>query len=186
MPLKDDASLLAAVARDRDRRAFESLYDRHHRLVYGLACRMLGDPGDAEELLQLVFMHLWERAGSYDQGRGSAAAWLAVMTRSRCLDRLRKRKRGRFREMSVEESMLEALAGPAPAGPDPRLARALAEGLQKLPSEQQAAVEAVYFQGLTQSEAAQALRLPLGTVKGRLRLAMDKLALALGPWRSES
>jgi RNA polymerase sigma-70 factor (ECF subfamily) len=186
MPLKDDASLLAAVAQDRDRRAFESLYDRHHRLVYGLAYRMLGEAGEAEELMQLVFLHVWERASGYDQGRGSAAAWLAVMTRSRCLDRLRQRKRGRSRELPVEESMLELLAGAAPAGPDPRLVRALAEALPKLPPEQRAAVEAVYFQGLTQREAARTLRLPLGTVKGRLRLAMDKLALSLGPWRSES
>jgi RNA polymerase sigma-70 factor (ECF subfamily) len=185
MPFKDDASLLAAMARDRDRGAFEGLYDRHHRLVYGLAFRMLGDPGEAEELLQLVFLHAWERAGSYDPARGSAAAWLAIMTRSRGLDHLRKRRRGRGRELPAEESLLEALAGPAPAGPDPRVARLVAEALRKLPADQQAAVDAVYYQGLTQAEAAKALRIPLGTVKGRLRLAMEKLALALGPWRSE-
>jgi RNA polymerase sigma-70 factor (ECF subfamily) len=186
MPLRDDASLLAAVARNRDRAAFESLYDRHRRLVYGLACRMLGDGAEADELLQLVFLQLWERAGTFDATRGSAAAWLCVMTRSRCLDQLRRRRRGRQREFAVENQVLEVLAGPAPSGADPALGRAVSEALTALPAAQRSAVEIVFFQGLTHVEAARALKLPVGTVKGRLRLAMDKLALALGTWRSES
>jgi len=82
--------------------------------------------------------------------------------------------------------VLEVLAGPAPSGADPALGRAVSEALTALPAAQRSAVEIVFFQGLTHVEAARALKLPVGTVKGRLRLAMDKLALALGTWRSES
>jgi RNA polymerase sigma-70 factor (ECF subfamily) len=184
MPLGEDASLLSAIARDRDRRAFEGLYDRHHRLVYGLACRMLGDVGEAEDVVQRVFLRAWERADTFDPSRGGAPAWLCVMTRSRCLDRLRQR--GRRREQPMEQALLESLAHAAPGDADPALGQALARALERLPSAQRAAVEAVYFKGLTQAEAAGALKLPLGTLKGRLRLAMDKLAQALGRGQSAS
>ena len=186
MPMGDDASLLKDIAQHRDRRAFEGLYDRHHRLVHGLACRMLGDVGEAEDLVQQVFLAAWQRADSFDAGRGSAAAWLCVMTRSRCLDRLRARSRGRRREQSMPLEVLAAIAPAAAADADPARGRALALALEALPQAQRAAVEAVYYQGLTQAEAARALKLPLGTVKGRLRLAMDKLASALERGRNGS
>ena len=177
MALGEDASLLLDIARDRDRRAFERLYDRHHRLVHGLAWRMLGDPGEAEDVLQLVFLRAWERADSFDPARGSVAAWLCVMTRSRCLDRLRQRRRRP--EQPMQQDTLEFLAAAAPEDADPARGRALARALEGLPPAQRLAVEAVYYQGLSQAEAARSLKLPLGTLKGRLRLAMEKLAQAL-------
>ena len=177
----DNASLLNAVALKRDLPAFEGLYDRHRRLVYGIACRMMGEGHEAEDVLQEVFLRVWERAGTYDATRGSAPAWLAVMTRSRCLDRLRQRSRRR--EQAVDNNILENNAPAGWVGADPEQGRILAEALKTLPKDQRVAVETVYFKGLTQLQTAQSLKLPLGTVKGRLRLAMDKLALALGAGR---
>ena len=181
MSESEDSTLLSAIARDRNLKAFDGFYERHHRLVYGVAFRMLRAAGEAEDVLQLVFLHVWEHAGRYDPARGAAAAWLCVMTRSRCLDRLRKRVRGR--EFPVKSEILEALAGARPAV-DPDLGRTLAAALSELPEGQRAAVEIVYFNGLTQAEAAEALELPLGTVKSRIRLAMDSLARTLNSGRS--
>jgi RNA polymerase sigma-70 factor (ECF subfamily) len=181
MPASEDSTLLSAIARDRSLEAFEGFYERHRRLVLGLAFRMLRAAEEAEDVLQLVFLHVWEHAERYDPARGAAGAWLCVMTRSRCLDQLRKRVRGR--EFSVDSGILEALAG-APSVADPDLGRTLAAALSELPEGQRAAVETVYFNGLTQAEAAEALRIPLGTVKSRIRLAMDSLAGTLNSGRS--
>jgi RNA polymerase sigma-70 factor (ECF subfamily) len=174
----ESASLLDSIARTRDLPSFEGLYDRHHRLVYGVACRILGDGHEAEDILQEVFLRVWERADSYDPSRGSAAAWLCVQTRSRCLDRLRQR--GRRREQPMDGNQLENRAPYGADGVDPSQGRLLAEALKALPEEQRATIETVYFKGLTQVETAQAHQVPLGTVKGRLRLAMEKLARTLG------
>ena|ERR1700677_4104989 len=176
MPASEDSTLLSAIARDRSLKAFEGFYERHHRLVLGVAFRMLRAADEAEDVLQMVFLHVWEHAERYDPDRGAAGAWLCVMTRSRCLDLLRKRVRGR--EFPVHSGILEALAGTPPAV-DPNLGHILAEALAELPEGQRAAVEIVYFNGLTQIEAAEALKIPLGTVKSRIRLAMDSLARTL-------
>jgi len=176
MTASEDSALLSAIARDRSLKAFEGFYERHHRLVLGLAFRMLRAAAEAEDVLQLVFLHVWEHAERYDPARGAAASWLCVMTRSRCLDQLRKRVRGR--EFSVDSGVLEALAQ-APPTVDPDLGRTLADALSGLPEGQRAAIETVYFNGLTQAEAAEALQIPLGTVKSRIRLAMDSLAKTL-------
>ncbi|HTB21082.1 MAG TPA: sigma-70 family RNA polymerase sigma factor [bacterium] len=180
----ESASLLVAIARRRDLPSFEGLYDRHHRLVYGVACRILGDGHEAEDILQEVFLRVWQRAETYDPARGSAATWLCVLTRSRCLDRLRQK--GRRREQSMEPGQLEVHAPSGRNCADPSRDRLLADALNRLPDEQRAAVETVYFKGLTQAETAKHLRVPLGTIKGRLRLAMDKLARTLGVGRDES
>lgn len=176
----EDASLMATIARDRDRRAFERLYDRHHRLVYGLAWRMLGEATEADDVFQVVFLYAWEKADRFDPARGSVEAWLTVLTRSRCLDRLRQRVRRRRREMPVEADLLEALAGTPPdEGQALAQRRAVVRALEQLTPVQRAVVEEAYFQGRTQVEIARGLDLPVGTVKGRLRLALDRLAKAL-------
>lgn len=145
---------------------------------------MVGAPGEAEDVLQVVFLYVWEQAHRYDDSRGVAAAWLSVITRSRCLDHLRKRSRGR--ELPVESDVLEAISGARTPWGDLELGRVLAEAMRDLPSVQREAVENVYFKGLTQLETSKALNVPLGTVKSRIRLAMDSLAQSLGKVRDKA
>ena len=186
MSAEEEASWLAAIAATRDSRAFERLYDRHHRLVYGLACKMLADPVDAQDLLQKVFLHAWEKAALYDARRGSPGAWLCVITRSRCLDRLRQRQARSRKEVLLEPQVLQQQAGGRwdldSQASDVRRRR-VAQALGLLSAPQRAVTEAAYFEGLTQPEIAKRLGLPLGTVKSRMRLAMQRLVEHLRPGR---
>jgi RNA polymerase sigma-70 factor (ECF subfamily) len=185
MPVSEDIELIQRVARDQDPQAFSRLYDQHAPMVFGLACRMLGHRQEAEDLLQEVFFYLWERAGSYDPARGPVVAWILVIARSRCVDRLRRRSLRQDKERTIfsEEEEGDALiALPEPGLPvlDALAAeerRALVgRALGSLPPPQRAALEAAYFEGLTQQEIAEKLGEPLGTVKTRMRLGMMKLA----------
>src|SRR5262245_6291204 len=101
MSSSDDVELIRRVARQRDAGAFARLYDRHAPMVFGLACRMLGRREEAEDLLQEVFLHVWERASSYDPARAPVGAWVLVMARSRCLDRLRRRALRQDKERTI-------------------------------------------------------------------------------------
>jgi len=176
---RNDADLVARVAAG-DERALAALYDRHAPVLLGLARRVLGGTADAEEVLQEVFVHAWSRAGSYDPRRSSVATWLALVARSRAIDRLRSR---RSAERTVEAARLESPPGhesPRAAGAvlaherGARVAAALAE----LPPEQRQVIEMAYYGGLSQTEIAGATGIPLGTVKTRTLLAMKKLRAA--------
>jgi RNA polymerase sigma-70 factor (ECF subfamily) len=173
------------VARDRDEKDFSELYDRHAPLVFGLACRILGRNEEAEDLLQEVFMSIWERAASYDSSRGPVVAWISVMARSRCIDRLRRRSLRQGREISIyspdgEGDALLALPEPGVSTLDSLGAAeqkaAVSRALDALPPLQRTVLDAAYFEGLTQQEIADKLGEPLGTVKTRMRLGLMKLA----------
>ncbi|MCC6873467.1 MAG: sigma-70 family RNA polymerase sigma factor [Sandaracinaceae bacterium] len=173
--LSDD-ELIGRVA-SGDRTALAELYDRHSAIMLALGVRILGQRGDAEELLHDVFVEAWQRAGDFDPSRGSGRTWLLLRMRSRCLDRLKSAARSRTRPAS---DRLEHLAGvveaAAPAQSDgARAVRALAS----LPDEQREVLELGYFAGLTCSEMADSLGVPIGTVKSRLHTAMKKLRSAL-------
>ncbi|HET9227888.1 MAG TPA: sigma-70 family RNA polymerase sigma factor, partial [Thermoanaerobaculia bacterium] len=178
-PGPTDAMLLRQV-QERRPEALAELYDRHAPTLLALARRILGGIGgmsDAEEVLQEVFLHVWNNAGKYDAARSSVSTWLVLIVRSRAIDRLRNRK--------VVERVHEAAHQEEPAGhasPEAvesvllreRRQRVKAE-MDKLPPEQRQVVEMAFFEGLSQSEIAERTGQPLGTVKTRTLLAMKKL-----------
>jgi RNA polymerase sigma-70 factor (ECF subfamily) len=176
----NDVALLRQVS-DRQPGALDSLYDRYAPTLLALGRRILGSLSDAEEVVQEVFLHVWNHAGRYDPGRSSVSTWLILITRSRAIDRLRTRKVvERTHETSAQENPVEHAS---PEGVETvfigeRRERVRSE-LVKLPEEQRQVLEMAFYQGLSQSEIAAKADLPLGTVKTRTLLAMKKLRGAL-------
>lgn len=177
----DDALLARIAAGDAAAGdALAVLFDRHAGAVLGLLERLLGRGGEADEILQEVFLQAWSQAGRYAHDRHGVRAWLLMIARSRAFDRLRSASARRRRE---ERLMREALAwAPAP-GCDRLLAveerRALSRALAALPAAQRDAIELAFFQGLTHVEVAARLGAPLGTVKSRILLGLRRLREAL-------
>jgi RNA polymerase sigma-70 factor (ECF subfamily) len=175
-----DRASLERIARG-DHAAFAELYDRHARLVYSLALRILQERADAEDVVQEVFAQVWAQAARYDASRGAVAAWMLMLTRSRAIDRLRARRSRpeAAAEADDPESVVDLAAAQdielLSAEQVTRLQRALAE----LPEAQRTALELAYYQGLTHAEAAARLGEPLGTVKTRIRQAVIKLRESL-------
>jgi RNA polymerase sigma-70 factor (ECF subfamily) len=170
--LSADVALIARiVAGEAD--AVGELYDRHNRLLFGLILRILRDRGEAEEVLQEVFVLVWTRAETYNVALGSPAAWLVRVARNRAIDRLRANS---VRLRAVESAPLPASAdSPEAHATANEQQRVVARALDSLPSEQRALIEHAYFLGMTQSELAAKFKLPLGTVKTRIRAGMQAL-----------
>lgn len=171
-----DQASLARIARG-DQTAFAELYDRHARLVYSLALRILQDRADAEDIVQEVFAQVWAQAARYDPSRGAVAAWMLTLTRSRAIDRLRS-KRAR-REAATEADAVERVMDLS-AAQDLDLLSAeqvtrLQRALSELPDAQRSALDLAYYEGLTHVEVAARLGEPLGTVKTRIRQAVIRL-----------
>jgi RNA polymerase sigma-70 factor, ECF subfamily len=176
----NDAALLRQVA-DRQPAALAALYGRYASTLLALGKRILGSLADAEELLQEVFLYVWNHAARYDAARSSVSTWLVLVTRSRAIDRLRTRK---VVERTHEAAQQEGQAGHAsPEGVETVIVRERRERvrgeLDKLPPEQKQVLEMAFYEGLSQSEIAAKADLPLGTVKTRTLLAMKKLRGAL-------
>ncbi len=176
----NDAALLRQVA-DRRSEALGILYNRYASTLLALAARILGGTPEAEEVLQEVFLHVWNHAGRYDPLRSSVSTWLILIARSRAIDRLRTRK---VVERTHENAVLREPARHAsPEGVESvfiqeRRERVRGE-MEKLPPEQRQVLELAFYEGLSQSEIAARADLPLGTVKTRTLLAMKKLRGAL-------
>ena len=175
-----DSELMARLTL-RDQRALVELYRRHGRRLYPLIRRIVTNEGLAEEILQDVFVRLWTRAALYRAEEGQLLAWLITMARNLALDALRKDNRWRG-QLEFEESLHDA--SPADrVGADVDTTLSVRHALGTLPEDQRRAVELAYFSGMTHAELAVHLNQPLGTVKSRLRLALDKLRGALGQVR---
>lgn len=175
----NSAALLPHIAAG-DMAAFEELYDRYSSIVYALLLRMLGSPEDAQEVLQEIFVQVWNRASSYDASRGSEIAWLVSIARSRAIDRLRSRKIRSEREQEAVREISHRISNVHNDGATDTVlgkeqSRAVRQALQELPENQRVALELAYFEGLSQSEIASRLDQPLGTVKTRMQLGMKKL-----------
>lgn len=177
------AALLRRAAKG-DQPAFAELYDRTTDLLYSLAFRMLHSEGDAEEVLMDVYLKAWQNASSFDDSRGSVLAWLVTMTRTTAIDRIRYRRvAGRTTE-PLPEGFSRQLATTETPEQTTLLHEAQATvlaALAQLPPEQQAALELAFFSGLSHAEVAARLGLPLGTLKSRIRLGLQRLKLLLGP-----
>ena len=183
----DEAELIERIS-ERDPEALRTLYERYGRLLLALARRILNDAAAAEEILQEVFLQVWNQAGRYDTRRSSVSTWLVLITRSRSIDRLRSRQVTERTLAGLEAENRErhtSPAGVASVWMDERRER-LRRELKALPSEQKDVLELAFYEGMSQSEIAEATGIPLGTVKTRTLLAMKKLRKALldevGDW----
>jgi RNA polymerase sigma-70 factor (ECF subfamily) len=189
----DDEELMLRLAY-RDLVAFRALYDRYGNLVYSAALRVVRDAQIAEDMVQEIFLRIWRKPESYVAQRGRFVTWLTSVTRNRAVDEVRSRgRRFRHETASPEEQEREL---PASEQDDPALTAELSDqrrlilaALKQIPAEQREIIELAYFGGLTQQEIAERLSQPLGTVKTRIRLGMQKLRAALTPelkWEQNS
>jgi RNA polymerase sigma-70 factor (ECF subfamily) len=182
MKKPDDASLIAQIARAQ-MDAFGELYDRYNRLVFSVAYAILGDRGIAEEVTLDVFVRVWQRAGTYQPERGKVSTWLVAIARHQAIDILRWKKS----QVQVKDPDWELLLqqdGFASRAPEEQAElvqqrERIREALLQLPAEQRQALALAYFRGFSQSQIAEALQEPLGTVKTRIRLGMQKLRTLL-------
>ncbi len=171
----------------RDPLAFAVIYDRYVALVYSASVRVLADVHEAEDVTQDVFVRLWRRPETFISERGRFLSWLMSVARNRAVDELRSRGRRHRREVLNGESVDDDPSALVPAETDDPLLTAQLHEAQKLvraalvglPAEQRRALELAYFGGFTQQEISVVLHEPLGTVKTRIRLGMQKLRRAL-------
>jgi RNA polymerase sigma-70 factor (ECF subfamily) len=179
-PRSSDADLIVKIG-NGDSAAFEELYRRFARPVLGLALRLLGDRGRAEDAAQETFAAIWRSANSFSPERGSGSAWLFAVARHAIIDRARQRV-----ELVVEEPIEEAAveAGPAEAVEQTWLVWQVHAALERLPERERVVLELAYWSGLSQSEVASYLNVPLGTVKTRTRAGLARLAPLLEETRA--
>ncbi len=164
---QDDSSLLALVQRG-DEAAMASLFDRYSKIVYSVALRVLRDPALAEDVLQEVFLQIWRNPDSFTAARGSLGGWLAVVSRNRSIDILRRK-----RPMdSVDDIALASPYNLADEGERNIMMERARAAIVLLPKEQRKTLEMAFFDGLTHSEIAEMTGDPLGTVKTRIRSAL--------------
>ena len=174
--MSPDSTLLSRLLQ-KDVNAFEQLYDRHARLVYGLVLRILQQASTSEEVVQDVFLQLWRNAEQYDESRGPFVPWLCTMARNRALDHLRlKSERQRRREDQPDE-LPNVVVAPEyeKALDDRRRAERVRALMTSLSPQQKRAIELAYFEGLSHSEIAATLKEPLGTVKSWIRNGLLRL-----------
>jgi len=160
--------------RSGDQSALAELYDRYSSVVYAVALRVLGDSGAAEDVLQEVFLQLWRNPGAFDAARGSLGAWLAVITRNRSIDALRRRRP----ETDIEDVIVSVAPDLAAAADRSRAAEKVRGVLGSMPVPQRTALEMAYFEGMSHSEIASKTGEPLGTIKTRIRSGLLALRKA--------
>jgi len=170
-----DAAILRQIA-DRDPRGVELLYDRYGGVAFALAYRLLGERGSAEDVVQEAFLNVWRQGATYDTRRGTVRTWLLTIVHHRAIDQMRSMRSKAGADTVIDDAL------PLPAKEDTwteviqsleheRIRLAMAT----LPPEQRQVVDLAYYGGFTHTEIAQRVGIPLGTVKGRMRLALDKL-----------
>lgn len=178
--MEREADLIDRVA-GGDGEAFARLFEAHAPVALGLLVRILGQRSEAEEALQEVFVQVWTQADRYDESRATPRGWILMLARSRGLDRLRRRSSLQRREEAAAVSVQEEVA--SPVGTERLESRErhsrVRSALGLLTPEQRRCIELAFFEGLTHTEIAKRLEAPLGTVKSRILLGMNKLRQAL-------
>jgi RNA polymerase sigma-70 factor, ECF subfamily len=173
---------LMELVRDGEMRAFEAIFDRHASAAFSLAYRMCGRPAMAEDIVQEAFVSLWRSSAAYDPTRGSVRVWVLSVVRNRAIDAFRRE--GAKATTDLDQSgMAERL--PALELTDREVerrddARQVHAALKGLPPDQRQVIELAFFGGFSHTQIAEMLKLPAGTVKGRMRLGLSKLRFALG------
>ncbi len=174
-----DAAILRCIV-EREPRGVEMLYDRYAGVAYALAVRILRDPGAAEDVVQEAFLNVWRGGATYDTARGTVRTWLLTVVHHRAIDRLRTMRAKTRGDVAIDDLLFlqakEDTWATVSAGLEGEQVR---RAVATLPPEQRQVVEMAYFAGLTHVEIAERVGIPLGTVKGRMRLAMEKLRDAL-------
>jgi RNA polymerase sigma-70 factor, ECF subfamily len=173
---------LMELVHDGEVRAFEVIFDRHASVAFSLAYRMCGRPAMAEDIVQEAFLSLWRSAAAYDASRGSVRTWVLSVVRNRAIDAFR-REGAKAASDVAEPGLAERI--PAPELTDREVerrddARQVRDALNGLPPDQRQVIELAYFGGFSHTQIAEMLKLPAGTVKGRMRLGLSKLRFTLG------
>ena len=177
----EDSFLIGQISAG-DQEAFARFYDLHSAAVLGLVARVLGAGGEAEEVLQEVFLQVWRQSDRYEAARSTPRGWLLMLARSRALDRLRRRDaRGRHEQEAVTDASFPRLVSPLGTRrlEDVERRERICSALNLLSPEQRRCIELAFFEGLTHTQIAERLAAPLGTVKSRILLGMNKLRQAL-------
>ena len=173
-----ELDLLARIAR-RERAAFEELYTRYANILYATAMKFLKEDADAQDVVQDVFIQIWDKAKLYDPAKGKPLTWALTLTRNRSIDRIRAiQRRSRLRDDFEKETVMDESAGlrEALSGVDAsEKGQILRTAVAQLSPQQRKVIELAFFQGLTQSEIADQLGEPLGTIKARARRGLMKL-----------
>jgi len=162
--------------------AFELIYERHSQAAFSLAYRMAGSRGVAEDVVQEAFLNIWRSGARYERSRGSVRTWLLGIVHHRAIDALRRsfvHEKRRASDEGLEETLETGERTDAEAARHEEAA-AVRSALQGLPPEQSQVIELAYFGGFTHTEIAEMLETPVGTVKGRMRLGLEKMRHALG------
>jgi RNA polymerase sigma-70 factor (ECF subfamily) len=173
---------LMALIHDGEPRALEVIFDRHGDRAYSLAYRMCGQRTVAEDIVQEAFLSLWRSSTRYDAARGSVRSWVLTAVRNRAIDAFRRESVTASRDVADEEATARLAAAERTESEVERRedARRIRAALGELPDEQRKVIELAYFGGFSHSEIAGMLDLPPGTVKGRMRLGLTKMRVALG------
>lgn len=176
-----DEDLMSLAQRD-DLEAFELLYERHKRVAYSLARRIVGGDGNADDVVQETFISVWRSIERYDAKKASVRTWLMRIVHRRAIDNLRSQTVHSKRRADGED-LLDGVVSDEPSPDSQALQQELSDNVRgvlvELPSEQRAVIELAYFNGFTHSEIAEILDEPIGTVKGRMRLGLEKMRGAL-------
>ncbi len=171
-----------ALMHDGDARAFEVVFDRHGDAAFSLAYRMCGRRSTAEDVVQDAFLSLWRSGARYDRRRGSVRSWVLGVVHNRAIDLFRRESVRAGRDVNAE-GIVERMTAPADTAGEVQSSEDAAEvraALEDLPEDQRQVIELAYFGGFTHTQIASMLQLPAGTVKGRMRLGLTKLRMALG------
>ena len=175
----NDIELLKAIAA-KDDAALGQLYDRYRLILFGVLMRILNNREEAEDVLQEVFLQVWRRAADFDEKRGRPFTWLVTLARSRGIDRLRSLASRERVAVAGASEMPDEVSDAANDAIQSERVGVVKSALAELPEDQRKPLVLAYFDGLTQSEIATKLDLPLGTVKTRMRTAMNKLRESFG------
>jgi RNA polymerase sigma-70 factor (ECF subfamily) len=186
-----DRDLVTRAAAGEER-AIAGLYDRYGQVLYAVAYRIVGERADAEEVVLDAFAQAWREAPRFEASRGSVAGWLTMIARSRALDLVRARSRRDRITTTAASARPDAPLAMGERRPDPAAGidhaerrREVRQALDSLSAPQRQAIELAYYEGLSQSEIAERLEEPLGTIKTRIRLGMQRLREALRPFYFE-
>lgn len=171
---RTDADIISGII-NRDRAAFDLLYNKYAQIIFNVCVRILNDVNEAEDVLQEIFLQIWREAAKFDPSRASVKTWLFTIARSRSLDRYRSRKNIQKRLDASAGENLQLIAGNEDLQQKTLLQRYVGGALEQLPEEQRKVLELSYYEGLTQEEISERLKEPLGTIKSRIRSGLIKL-----------